>query len=859
MNSYAAQIAADGPVYQNRTMSGYTQKIGLVDESGDVIAFATAVNGPTFAQDGGTGAHLNGGGFIATSVTALLGGPGPWAVEFWYQHRSVDNDNTGGRGGGPIATTLDGPWSFSFQEVGSVTVGGALEYTGDLVADRWHHIVMTYDGENLLWTIDGSIYTWGAMAMADLQVGPLCIGGDESSSWGWQGCIAEFAVYDHSLSLERIVQHMGAAVVGSAPDPSTFTGPYPTAVLADRPLAYYRCDEASGTWANDCSGNGHHAAYLNLEGGVAMQEPGLLTSDSDYAVSLDGVTGGLVLPFFGFPGDQYSFEAIFFASSSGDVFSAGSGYGIPTCTINIGGESLGTLAVAFLTTGGGSQELSVSVTPGAKIYVCYTWDGNTGRLYVNGSHVASCSSTGTLEADQTLCVGFSPRGGSSGLQQLKGVVDEIALYDHALIAERVWVHWIAISETPPGPSSGGIAGNDAHYWEVRIYDKLGNLLELPIDVEELSVSRSLNGGAQANATLVLRRPFNAIGPGPAFQNRVQFWFWNGRIARPIDPWWSGYILDVDQSKQKTEGKITLKMTGDMTLLDSAIVTETISPGGAFGNPDLDAMDYIRYLFATYAPPDFGVIVAPPSSFNALPQQFSEQKLGSVIDTVIKQGRTDDGQLYVWTVVVHYDLSRELLIQPDQNPNVLTGLVFKHVFVEGGTSQYDLETKYADIVNVILVLGGQDPLTGQQISAVYIDAESVDTWGPIEDSISVSEICDYDAALAYGEAYLDIHGNPQAQGTVVLTVPDPSIVEGTWVQFWEAPGVIKQMRVTTAEVKLAKGRIAMTLSPTAPTPYLDSAIYIMGQRTQQKAIAQTARLPVNTQTLFARLGGTVAPV
>jgi len=57
-------------------------------------------------------------------------------------------------------------------------------------------------------------------------------------------------------------------------------------VLADSPVAYYRCGDSSGTVCTDSSGNGRNGTYV---GAPTLGVAGL-TGDADTAVTLDGNT-----------------------------------------------------------------------------------------------------------------------------------------------------------------------------------------------------------------------------------------------------------------------------------------------------------------------------------------------------------------------------------------------------------------------------------------------------------------------------------------------------------------------------------------------------------------------------------------
>jgi hypothetical protein len=64
---------------------------------------------------------------------------------------------------------------------------------------------------------------------------------------------------------------------------------YKHAVAVDRPQAYYRLNESSGTVCNDSSGRGNNATYSVT--GVTLQQPGLINQSANLAAAFDGAAG----------------------------------------------------------------------------------------------------------------------------------------------------------------------------------------------------------------------------------------------------------------------------------------------------------------------------------------------------------------------------------------------------------------------------------------------------------------------------------------------------------------------------------------------------------------------------------------
>ena len=485
-------------------------------------------------------------------------------------------------------------------------------------------------------------------------------------------------------------------------------------------------------------------------------------------------------------------------------------------------------------------------------YVVATFDLDDLILYVNGVQAARQAASAPLGPWATnLVFGFYGKDYGGATNQFGGTVDELALYNYALTPGQVYEHYIAGLGPLPPPPATATAGNEQHYFQVAVYDQRGNLIDIPHDdIDSLSLLDQLNGGS-ATSTISFIRDINAAGK-INYLNSVLVWIWNGSQPKPLNPTWQGYMVDIDEEKTQTLGKLTVHLEGDAKQLDRAAVYEDVNPLIG-GNPPLDAADYMRHLYTTYSPPGFCSLVCPSTLFPLLPGQYEMMQLGQVIDTVLKTGRDDLGNLITWRVSRNYKLQRDLIIQSDQDPNTVGGVKFRHIFMEM-CAKYDIHTKYSEIVNNITVQGGQDYITGLPVIGSYIDDDSVAAFGVWQQIISVWQLISQSAADSYAETFLDIHGNPQATGDIELHAPDYTLLSGVWIQVWENASVIKQMRISSVRWEVGRSRIKQTLTPTAPTPYLDKAVYQLGLRSANNGTNQISKLPVNSQYNFVRGGG-----
>lgn len=222
--------------------------------------------------------------------------------------------------------------------------------------------------------------------------------------------------------------------------------PYPTAVLSDGPVAYYRLGEASGGTAYDSSGN-NYLGTINGSG-VTYGATGAILNDPDGAMTLDGAAGYIHGPAGASVGSfaALTMEAwinlanvafgttprILSCDDTGsthngvDFFFQANGAGI-TLIIGAGG---------IITTLSASYQFSA----GKYYHIAATWSNSTNLLlYINGVQVASGSRSGTIGTPaQNMTIGKNP---ATGTNFLPGTVDEVAWYQAQLSAARILKHY----------------------------------------------------------------------------------------------------------------------------------------------------------------------------------------------------------------------------------------------------------------------------------------------------------------------------------------------------------------------------------------------------------------------------------
>lgn len=233
----------------------------------------------------------------------------------------------------------------------------------------------------------------------------------------------------------------GIALVVSllGPDtPPVQARPYAEEVAQDRPLAYWRFNEADNDQpAADASGNGLDGVYRgNLQVGIG----GALSEQANTAATLDGFNdwvqiGGAGMKAF-HPGEDFSVEAWVYLTGTINVADAIVGPAAPKTgdSINFRGKRLRLHDRETKT----DKIIAVSeIVPSRWTHWVVTRHGAELRIYKDGALDAATATTPFT---------FWPRaiGHWDGTKHfLRGQLDEIAIYDYALSEERIRAHVLA--------------------------------------------------------------------------------------------------------------------------------------------------------------------------------------------------------------------------------------------------------------------------------------------------------------------------------------------------------------------------------------------------------------------------------
>jgi len=217
--------------------------------------------------------------------------------------------------------------------------------------------------------------------------------------------------------------------------------PYAQAVLAAKPLAYWRLEEWSGPTANDATGARRHAAY---EPGVARWLDGPLCgghcphfAGSRLLAKLKELKGCYTAEFWFWNGLASDLRPV-----TGHLFARG-------------GESL-----AIGGTSSAPGKLVFGALSGRTVIATKTWnhvalvrDGSRVAVYLNGNTAPEIS--GEVAPDTSPNIFIGGRGDKEAT--FEGRIDEVAIYGRTLTAQEIRIHY-----QRAGATSRAVAMNSLH-------------------------------------------------------------------------------------------------------------------------------------------------------------------------------------------------------------------------------------------------------------------------------------------------------------------------------------------------------------------------------------------------------------
>lgn len=251
---------------------------------------------------------------------------------------------------------------------------------------------------------------------------------------------------------------------------------YPETVLADKPMAYWRLDEASGTTAYDRVG-GNNGRYFFVALGLAGYNP----LDPDTAggfgslASANSYVGNIPIDFATAGNAAFSVEAwVNGLAQNGDkgIVSKGTGGGGEQFDLDTGSDGGSpTHAFRFFVrdAAGNPHHANGTIAPNGRwhhlVGVCDEAHGFL-NLYVDGvTNASSAVSGGILGSTNTVAIGARQSGtGAIHDLQFVGTIDEVAIYNYALSPAQALAHYTIGTNAPLAIAIGAPAGRWQLSW-----------------------------------------------------------------------------------------------------------------------------------------------------------------------------------------------------------------------------------------------------------------------------------------------------------------------------------------------------------------------------------------------------------
>lgn len=280
------------------------------------------------------------------------------------------------------------------------------------------------------------------------------------------------ATYTVLLSNSSGTLSVGPFTVTVAPLP---TAPYPLAVLADRPTAFWRLDETSGNVAYDYVG-GYNGIYTNVELAYLPGSSGYApTTDPNESVAgfatVFGITNNSYVGWiptnlnFVEPTNvnaEFSIEAWiqeYYVDDDSGIVAQGYGNGGEEFAIDLGANESTHPLRFYARDAGGATVNTCNTTEAPQLdglwhhIVAVCDEANTNlAFYIDGTNAAKVSfptKSGILNSIQSLTIGARQESqGSQYDNQFFGGISQVAVYKYALTSNQVQSHYFASGIAP---------------------------------------------------------------------------------------------------------------------------------------------------------------------------------------------------------------------------------------------------------------------------------------------------------------------------------------------------------------------------------------------------------------------------
>ncbi|MDE0937839.1 MAG: c-type cytochrome [Mariniblastus sp.] len=422
---------------------------------GAVALFLPGANGSGFkSADYGSRAVYLAGGYVEASLDQLQG---DYSVTMWFYNALPTDarDVTGVALSTEAETLLIAGKAAGDQSGKLVLKAGEKSFAGKsrITSKHWHHLTITRDKQHVRVYLDGS-----KDPEIDAKLDPpksvkrLLIGGDGKGGTTFDGNIDEVAVFDRALTAGDIEDLYAKSGITAPPrpKPTIVLGPKPSdaesrkryaeVVLASKPVAFWRLHDKSNQAAQDSAGK------LS-----AQYETGSAPLQQD--TTKENFSGGRVKARVPKLGNTYSVEMwvrnetpVHSRPVTGYMFSRGvDGVdGADGDNLGIGGTHIAQRKL-FVFNGNQRDQVVAGRTRierGSWSHVVMVRQDKRITVYLNGDpkpEIASDLPIGYPAGCEDVLLG----GRSDNFANLRGMLEEVALYDRALTPQEVKAHFDA--------------------------------------------------------------------------------------------------------------------------------------------------------------------------------------------------------------------------------------------------------------------------------------------------------------------------------------------------------------------------------------------------------------------------------
>jgi len=309
--------------------------------------------------------------------------------------------------------------------INAITVSSSAQMTQSDMAAQYAYILSTVVGQQL--SILANIYYGGAT--------------NNQVIYGELDALFPFETMSSQLHVMKSINDVTAFLNAYA---------YVAQVLSDSPIVYYRLGESSGIYAYDISGRNMTGTISTNNGviaGVTQGQVGALTNSPDTAYLFDGSTGNILLPAGVNTANWSALSVEAWIKLSNITFSQ-TAFIIANdapLTTNLGFNLAVTKNSVVFRIGKGSAYYEINQ---AYTFAANTWyhlvgvfAGTSLTAYINGNQIATTSVASAVVAQTTNVVNIASKPGVT-TNNFPGTLDEISLYNTALSAARVQVHYL---------------------------------------------------------------------------------------------------------------------------------------------------------------------------------------------------------------------------------------------------------------------------------------------------------------------------------------------------------------------------------------------------------------------------------